>query len=106
MCNINHPTLFCTGADQQSGKSSVWQSIGEGGSEAESRRSQQDTSKTKPQEQELSAGPPLQLRLKEQRPFLTRPDQTIRDIPAGLLLYQVFLILVYKLSSILFVPSV
>lgn len=101
MYNINHPTLFCTGADQQSGKSSVWESIGEGWSEAESRRSQQDTSKTKPQEQELSAGPPLQL-----RPLLTRPDQTVSDIPAGLLLYQVFLILVYKLSSILFVPSV
>lgn len=76
MCNINYPTLFCTGADQQSGKSSVWQSIGEGWSEAESRRPQQDTSKTKPQKQELRTGPPIQLRLKKQRPLLTRPDQT------------------------------
>lgn len=100
--------LFCIGANQQSGNPCLWQSIGERWRQTESCR--QDPSKAKSQKQELHPGNPLLLR--PQHPLLTRPSVTflfqhyINIRPLCLLLYQVFLILVYKNSSIIFVPSV
>lgn len=64
--------IFCTGANQQSGKWCVWQSTGERWRQTESWW--QDTSKTKSPKQELR--PVDTLLLLPQRPLLTRPSVT------------------------------